>query len=315
MAVAGSILPAMLQSGKKDPVIKKAYEIAYALCRIGDGISNEVFGSVLTEKGVELLCVAVNHENGKIAESVSGLEYVVQLGAGVGYLGQSNVNTLLAEFAELLNAVAGEEIDQDGAPRRTERDIDISDIFLPSIDAPVEEALPDSFGGDSGVDEGDEIGEKWFDKKGIRIVGFEAAPSLVEEKSVEDNSAEDQATEEVVSEDSLNFKKAPAVPLREGTNALNVLSVDPRLREDDSKSVDSSNGGFSASISSDIRQSAILNRIRQSGNCRIRDLQDLFPKWSERTLRYDVEALILKKLVERIGAGSATFYRPSSIAG
>lgn len=65
-----------------------------------------------------------------------------------------------------------------------------------------------------------------------------------------------------------------------------------------------------SSISIENRQSAILERIRQSGNCRIRDLQEAFPDYSERTLRYDVESLIAKNVVERVGAGSATFYRP-----
>jgi hypothetical protein len=58
------------------------------------------------------------------------------------------------------------------------------------------------------------------------------------------------------------------------------------------------------------RQSAILGRIRQSGNCRIKELQDLFPGCSERTLRYDLQSLTEQNLIEKIGTGGpAVFYK------
>ncbi len=59
-----------------------------------------------------------------------------------------------------------------------------------------------------------------------------------------------------------------------------------------------------------IRQETIFNIIRQSGNCRLRDLTAALPDYSERTLRYDLETLSLQGLVERIGnGGPAVFYR------
>lgn len=62
--------------------------------------------------------------------------------------------------------------------------------------------------------------------------------------------------------------------------------------------------------SSAIRQAAILERIRQIGNCRIKDIEDILPESSERTIRYDLQALLEKKLIERIGTGGpAVYYR------
>ncbi|TSC60599.1 MAG: hypothetical protein LiPW15_477 [Parcubacteria group bacterium LiPW_15] len=59
-----------------------------------------------------------------------------------------------------------------------------------------------------------------------------------------------------------------------------------------------------------IRQSAILQRIRQSGNCRMKDIIEGFPEVSERTLRYDLERLSEQGLIERVGqSGPATSYR------
>jgi len=63
------------------------------------------------------------------------------------------------------------------------------------------------------------------------------------------------------------------------------------------------------------RQNQILERIRQSGNIKIGDLQESFPGISERTLRYDLEYLITTGLLERIGAGKATSYKMRAAAG
>jgi hypothetical protein len=61
-------------------------------------------------------------------------------------------------------------------------------------------------------------------------------------------------------------------------------------------------------ISAKIRQSSILERIRQSGNCRLKELQEILPGTSERTLRYDIESLIAQNRIERVGTGGPAIY-------
>lgn len=59
-----------------------------------------------------------------------------------------------------------------------------------------------------------------------------------------------------------------------------------------------------------IRQNTILARIRQSGNCRLKDIQELLPDTSERTIRYDIQTLLEHGHIERVGiAGPSVFYR------
>lgn len=73
---------------------------------------------------------------------------------------------------------------------------------------------------------------------------------------------------------------------------------------------------FSVRNDSAIRQEVILNRIRQSGNCRLKDIQDVLPNISERTIRYDLQTLLEQGLVERIGnAGPSVFYRVAVKSG
>ncbi len=74
----------------------------------------------------------------------------------------------------------------------------------------------------------------------------------------------------------------------------------PDQARDEKKAEPSSSGNF---IKSGMRQIAILDRIRQSGNCRLRDIQEILPEVSERTIRYDLEDLIERNIIERIGTG------------
>jgi len=75
----------------------------------------------------------------------------------------------------------------------------------------------------------------------------------------------------------------------------------------------SSQKSFSEAHSSPIagdRQTTILEKIRQSGNCRTRDLQAAMPHVSERTLRYDLQRLVEQGKIERGGGGGpASWYR------
>ena len=68
--------------------------------------------------------------------------------------------------------------------------------------------------------------------------------------------------------------------------------------------------GANQGVSGGDRLTVILDTIKESGYCRLRDLQEIFPEFSERTIRYDIEKLANQGLVERVGnGGPATFYR------
>ncbi len=62
------------------------------------------------------------------------------------------------------------------------------------------------------------------------------------------------------------------------------------------------------------RQSAILALINKSGICRMKDLLDKFSSTSERTLRYDLQSLVERGVIERVGEGGpGTFYKPKIV--
>lgn len=60
------------------------------------------------------------------------------------------------------------------------------------------------------------------------------------------------------------------------------------------------------------RKYMILERIRQNGNCRVREIQEVLPEVSERTIRYDLQKLLEDGEIERVGVGGpAIYYKPS----
>jgi len=63
--------------------------------------------------------------------------------------------------------------------------------------------------------------------------------------------------------------------------------------------------GSALGMSTTLRQSAVLEKIRQSENrqTQLKDLLAAFPDVSERTMRYDLQKLCIQGLLERVGNG------------
>ncbi|MBI4085388.1 MAG: hypothetical protein HY432_02715 [Candidatus Liptonbacteria bacterium] len=98
-------------------------------------------------------------------------------------------------------------------------------------------------------------------------------------------------------------------------NKKQIANTSPKtadLSEIDQKTVSEiSDKSFSDKISdkSESRQLAIVEKLREMENCRLNELQSVFTEVSDRTLRYDLESLILKGTVERVGSRKNSIYR------
>lgn len=87
-----------------------------------------------------------------------------------------------------------------------------------------------------------------------------------------------------------------------------INSEEAKKTEVNDKSV--VNSGEHAFLSIEDRRTNIINRIRQSGNCRLKDIEEYMPEMSERTLRYDLQELVAAGEIERFGSGGpSTYYR------
>lgn len=111
---------------------------------------------------------------------------------------------------------------------------------------------------------------------------FTAKPAISQKPAIEDNPAIRQSAK----------KEEPAVERQVTYDA------------------EASSNNINTILKSAIRQTAILDRIRQSGNCRLKDILEMLPGTSERTLRYDLQTLLEQDLIERVGiAGPSVYYR------
>ncbi len=96
------------------------------------------------------------------------------------------------------------------------------------------------------------------------------------------------------------------VPLGDIFGAQDVLFPAKRQYTEEAENIDNPANNAKAAM----RQSAILEKIRQSGNCRIKEIQELLPDCSERTIRYDLQTLLEQNRIERVGGGGpAMLYR------
>ena len=97
----------MSESGKIKPVIKKSYEVAYALCRIAAKVPEKPFAEALTSEAIRVLGSAAEEEYGKTEKTLAAAEYFIKLGVGVGSIDFANGEVILDEMAVLNEMVAG----------------------------------------------------------------------------------------------------------------------------------------------------------------------------------------------------------------
>lgn len=110
---------------------------------------------------------------------------------------------------------------------------------------------------------------------------------------------------------SLNEAMRQIAGLEQLPNLDNIFSKPPAvLTEAQDNGQENGNGNGGNGINASIRQSAILEKIRQSENrqAQLKDIIAAFPDISERTMRYDLQKLCLQGLLERAGNGGPGSY-------
>lgn len=151
------------------------------------------------------------------------------------------------------------------------------------------------FGGDVGA-----IGNQNVDVMTREIYALDAA--IAERKTIAKTDGINVAEIFSKPEIAAHPAKQPPVPSSRTEAAMEpaIVEVEPAIRQ--------------SAIDSAIRQKSILDLIRQSGNCRLKDIQELLPDTSERTIRYDLQTLLEQGQVERVGiAGPSVFYRAAYV--
>ncbi len=104
------------------------------------------------------------------------------------------------------------------------------------------------------------------------------------------------------------------MPLASSFNEVPAKSVNKEIRQS-SRLSDLPDGPIirqtaeaNGNIAGSVKKTLILNKVRDAGGCRIKDLAIAFPKVNERTLRYNLRKLCEAGELVKIGAGPAVRY-------
>ncbi len=120
---------------------------------------------------------------------------------------------------------------------------------------------------------------------------------------------------ELFSKPEITIKQESAKSFEPAPIIHPVYENPEEIQEKNSIPSESQSTNINTLLKSAIRQTAILERIRQSGNCRLKDIQEILPDASERTIRYDLQTLLEQDLIERVGiAGPSVYYRAKQTA-
>lgn len=237
-------LMAIAESQFQEIAVKKAFEITYALLRVGSGMRSQSFAERLEGQALDLMEEAASREYGKMRSTLEKTEYFLRLAADTDLMHPQHAETLFQELVALYEAIVSYEKQEKLPP------VSLEGIFSPMNFPPKE---PDR------------------DWSKMEV----SQPSQIQAESESGNPATRQSIEEA---------KGQSVSEEEQV--------------------------YQTRQAAEYRQDQILGIIRQSGNCRLKDIQAELPDTSERTLRYDLQNLIGKGMVERMGSGGpATSYR------
>lgn len=224
----------MNETGKNGFILKKSYEISYALSRVAANLSARGFAEKLFGKATDLIESAAEENYPAMEKLLSVIETLVRFGMDTNSIAIRNAEVLLQEMENLKNEILKEKIEAPVGNYEKPKEVDLSDVFSDKSEAKSE---PD------------------IDLKETEIeIDQEDPPRMITRENEENDYI-------------------------------------PEIRQ-----------------SATIRQSAILERIRQSGNCRLSDIHAILPECSERTIRYDLESLVEQNLVQRVGIGGRGVY-------
>jgi len=315
-------------------ILKKAFEISYALCRIAKNLKNTYFSNIFEERGLQILDSATKKDFESLKNSFLGIEYFVRLGEELGLFRNHIAELLIGEINNLNKYIieAEEEI--------LIPELNIEDIFtLKNGKALKKTKQNESFLNstkDSAIDSAKEKDSATRDSAMNNNSAMDSATEIDSETEMDsatqkDSAMEDSATgsatvdsviENSVIRDSaidLVKEKDSAMEIENNSaiedNSLNIQNNTKQERtfihiskiineEPKQESKDDSIGIIK------VRKSVFLDKIRYFEEFRLKDLEKMFPELSERTLRYYLSDLISLGFIEKIGiSGPNVLYR------
>lgn len=269
-------IPVMAKTIQDEFLYKKVYEFSYAASRIASSAKNRDISELMESKAVRLLDSVLVADYDKTKELINSIISLSSLMVDSGILNSINRDVLEGESESIELAIKA-------LPKEREReslpDLNLGKIFSKSV-------LPINPHTKRGVMPHTKDGESFSYGVGVKRQIADKQVKLAGQSETEQHQS------------TIADRNIADV----GSEKLPISSDEISDRSNEER----------GSFKSELRQSAIIAKLQKVENCRLNELQELFPNISERTLRYDLEYLISSGFIERIGSRRNSIYRLKS---
>jgi hypothetical protein len=285
---------------------KRSFEVVHAVFRVAAVVARPTVREMLEERALEYFDI-------KDAISLEALREGVDLGAKIGEITEINAQVLLREIDALMKIARGfEEEDEKILSTMGEKGNNVSLEGLFSN-------TPVSFSDLADTDVfSDEQNPFSYDIVGVEGNGIFESPEMNLEKSGnafnvslnKNQEKPNQNRNESISGNSPEMKLE-----KSGNRVFQSFSKNRVSGKSGNESVQKSNT-IPNSISTTAysvpqaaeRRELIISFLRNKTFCHVSDIVEQFPQVTDRTIRYDIKALVDNKIVERVGNGGPNSY-------
>jgi len=248
-----------------DFFIQRSFEVVWAAFRVAEVSHRMSFKALLEERALLFF-------REQSLESLILLEQGITLGYRIGDIAPENAKVLLRETQNLKNHIHESGKKHEGYGNEPV-EIDLSTLFT---------ALPPS--PESGKNK-----EKKEERDFVSFSGKSGNDDIP--RGLEKDSLKSPAKSGNVD----SIKKSLANKVYEEKS--------PAKSGNESPAKSGNKSPVYGKISSVERKQVILSLLKDRSLCHMSDISDILPDISNRTLRYDIQSLVEKNLVERLGSG------------
>ncbi len=301
--------------------VQRSFEVVWAVFRVAEHATRLKIKQVLEDKAVDYLA-------SKDLASLDGLEEMVRLGAQVKDINKVNSSVILREIGNLRSAIlelndCKMRMIESAKNPETAPNIEESFSRPPMRISEIIRSISDSLNKSQPADGSAPLNQEAKDvpevNKQVRQESGKDKPQQFS-KTNPTPIAEVQSAA-VFEKKEIFYAPAPSQnqsPARDAKSKEIVRQESPasaQLNENKSQSADSQpktpgNNRFEASIGFKERNEILVKILSKRTLCHIKDVIQSMPGISERTIRYDVQRLVDKGIIERIGTGGPnSFFR------
>lgn len=280
--------------------IQRSFEVVWAVFRVAGYAQRRSIKEGLEECAIEYLLY-------KDSTHLQGLEEIVRLSLHIGEVSKVNAEVLLREIGNLQNAlkdIEGEMMEELHRTKGPEDAPNVEEVFSkpPMLLSEFIEAM-------------NQINTKIQDTRYKKEDYGEASETQNPKHEVEDDKSETRNTKSEGKEGlaksgkdkkgennevGIKNKEIGSKPASEAESGSNPAIV----RQNGEKS------GKDRKLGARERREAILALVQKRNLCHIKDVVSTLPDTSARTLRYDIQKMVDKGVLERVGSGGPnSFFR------